>query len=394
MIPEDQQSPAGAPGTGAVVPGARAGADQASAPPSWWIYHGDGARRTAWTLPDAPPWRRFDGRRPVPCEASAEADGAPGADGTDEPDDSDETVPGGEDICARHGDEGPARTDIVTTYRAEREEARMVNAALRLRRPLLVTGKPGTGKSSLARGIAHELDLGRVLRWSVTSRTTLADGLYAYDAIGRLQDERRTQDPATGAAEHPGGIGKYVRLGPLGTALLPSDRPRVLLIDELDKGDVDLPNDLLSVLEEGEFTIPELQRYPACDVWVMTDDGRREPVRHGRVRCAEFPVVVLTSNGEREFPPAFVRRCVRLDIRPPSRKKLERIVEAHLGPEVLRASASRLERFARDLEEGRKLLATDQLLNTLQMESTTEHTDDPEWPDVLRELLRPLNDTA
>ncbi|WP_372444872.1 AAA family ATPase [Streptomyces coffeae] len=345
--------------------------------PSWWIYYGDGVRRTGWTPPVAPPWRQFDGQRPVPDEEATDAAADSAARG-EEP---------AVDSCVRHREESPGSTDIVTTYRAEPQEARMVNAALHLRRPLLVTGKPGTGKSSLARGIAHELDLGRVLRWSVTSRTTLLDGLYAYDAIGRLQDEKHKR-------KRPDDIGRYVRLGPLGTALLPSDRPRVLLIDELDKGDVDLPNDLLSVLEEGEFPIPELQRYPQCDVRVMTDDGRREPVRHGTVRCAEFPVVVLTSNGEREFPPAFVRRCVRLDIAPPSRKKLERIVEAHLGPEVLRASAGRLEEFADDLEKGRKLLATDQLLNTLQMESATEHTDDPEWPAVLAALLRPLNDTA
>ncbi|MEU0844522.1 MoxR family ATPase [Streptomyces sp. NPDC005962] len=350
-------------------------------PPAWWIYYGDGVRRTDWTLPEPPPWRRFDGVRPETGEDSG---------------------PEAEPCCDAHTAEGPGRTGVATTYRAEPEEARMVNAAIHLRRPLLVTGKPGTGKSTLAHGIAHELGLGRVLHWSVTSRTTLADGLYAYDAIGRLQDEKRDQ----GGKHDAGGkrdqddkraadIGTYLRLGPLGTALLPSDRPRVLLIDELDKGDVDLPNDLLSVLEDGQFTIPELQRYPVCDVHVMTDDGlRREPVRHGRVRCAEFPLVVLTSNGEREFPPAFVRRCVRLDIRPPSRQKLDRIVRAHLGPEVLRASGERLEAFAKDLEEGRKLLATDQLLNTLRLEHTADHTGDPEWPTVLRELLRPLNDTA
>ncbi|MEU1803351.1 MoxR family ATPase [Streptomyces sp. NPDC019937] len=344
-------------------------------PPAWWIYYGDGVRRTDWALPDPPPWRRFNGARPETAD-----DPGPEA-GT---------------CCDAHAAEVPGRTGVATTYRAEPEEARMVNAAIHLRRPLLVTGKPGTGKSTLAHGIAHELGLGRVLHWSVTSRTTLADGLYAYDAIGRLQDEGHTVTrapvpPPEGAA--PVDIGRYVRLGPLGTALLPSDRPRVLLIDELDKGDVDLPNDLLSVLEDGQFTIPELQRYPVCDVRVMTDDGlRREPVRHGRVRCAEFPVVVLTSNGEREFPPAFVRRCVRLDIRPPSRQKLERIVEAHLGPEVLHASGPRLESFAKDLAEGRKLLATDQLLNTLRLEHTAEHGGDPEWPTVLRELLRPLND--
>lgn len=359
-------------------------------PPAWWIYYGDGVRRTDWTLPDPPPWRRFNGSRPG-------ADEDPG--------------PEAESCCDTHAADGPGRTGVATTYRAEPEEARMVNAAIHLRRPLLVTGKPGTGKSTLAHGIAHELGLGRVLHWSVTSRTTLADGLYAYDAIGRLQDEGRTETtaatrPPKGTApadtgnpldigKAPLDIGKYVRLGPLGTALLPSDRPRVLLIDELDKGDVDLPNDLLSVLEDGQFTIPELQRYPVCDVHVMTDDGlRREPVRHGQVRCAEFPLVVLTSNGEREFPPAFVRRCVRLDIRPPSRQKLERIVEAHLGAEVLRASGPRLESFAKDLTEGRKLLATDQLLNTLRLEHTAEHAEDPEWPTVLRELLRPLNDMA
>src|SRR5262249_15364466 len=140
------------------------------------------------------------------------------------------------------------------------EELEMINAALYLRRPLLVTGSPGAGKSTLAHSVAAELGLGRVLRWPIVSRTRLVDGLYHYDAIARLQDVQVAAHSRAGGVDPTTDIGSYVRLGPLGTALLPSDTPRVLLIDELDKSDIDLPNDLLNVLEEGEFSIPELER--------------------------------------------------------------------------------------------------------------------------------------
>src|SRR5262249_38678447 len=135
----------------------------------------------------------------------------------------------------------------------------LVNAALYLRRPLLITGRPGTGKSSLIYAVAWELRLGEVLRWSITSRSTLQQGLYHYDAIGRLQDSQL--GGTTTEKRLPPDISKYLKLGPLGTALLPTARPRALLIDEIDKSDLDLPNDLLNIFEEGEFPIPELERF-------------------------------------------------------------------------------------------------------------------------------------
>src|SRR5262249_39467772 len=182
------------------------------------------------------------------------------------------------------------------TYQATLEQVRLVNAALYLRRPLLVTGRPGVGKSSLAESVAEELKLGMVMRWTITSRTTLNDGLYRYDAIGRMQEAQLNRDAKT-----PPDIGKYLTLGPLGTAMLPSTRPRVLLIDEIDKSDIDLPNDLLNIFEEGEFEIPELARIPEenqpVEVREYQSDNKVK-INKGKVQCTTFPFVVMTSNGE------------------------------------------------------------------------------------------------
>lgn len=294
---------------------------------SWRLFHGDGQRRPV-EMPPAPPWRTFG-----PVAPDSGPDGGP-ADGL-----------------------APARPYLISP-----EHADVVNAALHLRRPLLVTGHPGTGKSSLARAIAHELDLGEVLHWPVNSRSTVQDALYRYDAIGRLRETALSRD--RGEAEPP--LGSFVRLGPLGTALVPGPKPRVLLVDELDKGDVDLPNDLLTVFEEGEFEIPELARLPEEQsvVDVLTERAdERATVRRGRLRCQEFPVVVITSNGERDFPPAFLRRCVRLELPTPDEARLREIVTAHLGEDALDDVDRLLEAFLS--RRSARQLATDQLLNAV-----------------------------
>ncbi|NEO86185.1 MAG: AAA domain-containing protein [Spirulina sp. SIO3F2] len=270
-----------------------------------------------------------------------------------------------------------------------------VNAALHLRRPLLVTGKPGSGKTSLAYAVAHELKLGAVLSWAVNARSTLPDALYRYDAIARLQDAQMKRDQP---------IGKYIRLGPVGTAFLPSHLPRVLLIDEIDKCDINLPNDLLELFEEGRYEIPELVRLKddASDVEVGTADvDLPATIRNGRVFCYQFPFIVMTSNGERDFPPAFLRRCLRLRMPDPSQnqKALERIVEAHLrqGKTDKKENTKEWNRIEDDVTslvgdfvgkgpEATADIATDQLLNAVYL-LTREVQPQGDERDALKDLL-------
>jgi MoxR-like ATPase len=274
-------------------------------------------------------------------------------------------------------------------YKADDDQIDLVNAALYLRRPLLVTGRPGSGKSSLAYSIAWQLKLGPVLRWSITSRSSLQESLYRYDAIGRLHEAGVSGESATD-------IGRYVRLGPLGTALYTRRYPRVLLVDEIDKSDIDLPNDLLNVFEEGEFDIPELARLKNVeDVSVLTYDSdhmERVPVHGGRVRCCAFPIVVMTSNGEREFPAAFLRRCIRLDLRDPDEAKLESIVRAHLGDSAVTSGASLTSTFVESLHRG-DVVATDQLLNAIYLLSGSAEIPEEKKRFLTEMLLRPLEST-
>ncbi|MFD8884083.1 AAA family ATPase [Streptomyces erythrochromogenes] len=333
----------------------------------WLIYRGVGEPHDGIdALPDPPPWRDFDGGPVVeqgPAAAAAEGN-----------------------VARRLG----AHRQAAELHRPEPEELEAINAALYLRRPLLVTGLPGTGKSTLAHSVAHELKLGRVLRWPVVSRTVLQDGLYRYDALARLQDVQLAAGGAGADGGAPGtlpgavpGIGKYIRLGPLGTALLPTARPRVLLVDELDKSDIDLPNDLLNVLEEGEFALPELERVADAqpEVEVLTDDGTKATVRGGRVRCRAFPFIILTSNGERDFPAALLRRCIQLKLGQPGEKRLATMVRAHLGEEAARLGGDLIREFLGRSQS--ELVAADQLLNAVYL----THYASPATREDLADLL-------
>ena len=341
----------------------------------WRVFTGDPKVVPApIAVPDTPSWRRFD----------------------------DDAEPVAEDLAVEDADAG-------ATFRATPEMVDAVNAALHLRRPLLLTGRPGSGKSSLIDAVARELMLGRVLRWHVTSGSTLTDALYRYDAIGRLHaqslreaDSRvrgrvpSRRSPASAArpaiAHRPAqAIEGYLRLGPLGTALLPSRRPRALLIDEIDKSDIDLPNDLLNVFERGEYTIPELARLDRETVTIRMDGGdETAPIHRGRVRCREFPFVVLTSNGERDFPAPFLRRCIRLRMPDPTVELLTTIVTAHLGPNVAKRAKGLIADFAARAKQS-PAYSTDQLMNALFLVGSGPTGEvlahDPEARDRVQELV-------
>ncbi|HWS36780.1 MAG TPA: MoxR family ATPase [Actinoplanes sp.] len=335
-----------------------------TATPQWHIYRGtnephDGIEH----LPPPPPWRAFEG--PV-VDQSVPEPVAPG--------------------------QGGHRANAAAGYLPEADTVELTNISLMLRRPLLVTGKPGTGKSTLARSVAYQLRLGPVLHWPISSQSRLSDALYQYDAIGRLQQTNLARVGA--GSEQALSIGQFIRLGPLGTALVGQRRPRVLLIDELDKSDIDLPNDLLNVLEEGQFDIRELTREAETgDIRVPTwDIDGWATVRNGRVRCHAFPVIVITSNDEREFPPAFLRRCVRLHIQPPSAEKLSQIVTSQLGEVALDGAADVVEEFTtlRDTQN----LSTDQLLNAVYFATSGMEPDKVARLSAVRRIFRDLGPGA
>jgi len=249
------------------------------------------------------------------------------------------------------------------------EEIDLVNTALYLRRPLLITGKPGTGKSALAKLVAQELGLGDVLSWHITTQSTLKDALYSYDAVARLHDASMNKQK-----RRKENIGKYITLGAIGTAFSESKEGniRVILIDEIDKSDIDLPNNLLHVLEENQFKIPELERSVTAEHKVKTLDGKSAKVTKGNIEADidNFPLIIMTSNNEREFPPAFLRRCIHLDMKPRREfSQLENIISSHIElDDEKRAKLENIikEFIAKDTEK--EYLAIDQLLNRVFLE--------------------------
>src|SRR5688500_1039046 len=184
------------------------------------------------------------------------------------------------------------------SYIVSDELRHAVNVAVALARPLLVRGEPGTGKTLLAENLARALGM-PLVRWHVKSTTKAKDGLYVYDTVARLHDSRFGGDVND--------IAKYIKLGPLGEALAAPSRV-VLLIDEVDKADLEFPNDLLHELDRMRFKVLE------------TDD---------EVVARERPVVVITSNNEKELPDAFLRRCVFHFIDFPDVELMKRIVAVH-----------------------------------------------------------------
>jgi MoxR-like ATPase len=196
------------------------------------------------------------------------------------------------------GDDSFDQFQGTKTYIASEELKHAVNVAVALGRPLLVRGEPGTGKTLLAENLAAALGL-PLIRWHVKSTTKAKDGLYVYDTVQRLHDSRFGGDVSN--------IEKYIKLGPMGEALAAPSRV-VLLIDEIDKADIEFPNDLLLELDAMRFHIDETGR---------------------DVSAKERPIVIITSNNEKELPDAFLRRCVFHYISFPDRELMAEIVRVH-----------------------------------------------------------------
>ncbi|WP_109464834.1 AAA family ATPase [Albibacillus kandeliae] len=174
-----------------------------------------------------------------------------------------------------------------------------VNAAVTLQRPLLVKGEPGTGKTELARQVATALGL-RMIEWNIKSTTRAQQGLYEYDAVSRLRDSQLGDDRVHDVAN-------YIKKGKLWQAFEADERV-VLLIDEIDKADIEFPNDLLQELDKMEFYVYETGE---------------------TIKAKQRPIVIITSNNEKELPDAFLRRCFFHYIRFPDEKTMRKIVEVH-----------------------------------------------------------------
>lgn len=238
-----------------------------------------------------------------------------------------------------------------------------VNAAIRLERPLLVKGEPGTGKTVLAEEIASALKA-PLITWHIKSTTKAQQGLYEYDAVSRLRDSQ-LGDPRVSE------ISNYIKRGKLWDAFVSPDRP-VLLIDEIDKADIEFPNDLLLELDRMEFHVYETGQ---------------------TIRAAQRPVMIITSNNEKELPDAFLRRCFFHYIRFPDADTMRAIVEVHFPgiKKRLMEEALRLFFEVREVPGIKKKPSTSELLDWLKLLVAEDI-----GPEVLRErdprkLIPPLH---
>ncbi|HEY3278690.1 MAG TPA: MoxR family ATPase [Syntrophorhabdaceae bacterium] len=223
-------------------------------------------------------------------------------------------------------------------YIASKPLMEIVNVAIALGKPLVIKGEPGTGKTLLAHSISRALNM-KLNIWNVKSSTKAKDGLYVYDTVQRLNDARFKDKDITD-------IRQYIKMGKLGQAFK-ADEKVVLLIDEVDKADVEFPNDLLNELDEMSFHIPELDE---------------------EVHAKHRPVVIITSNSEKELPDAFLRRCIFHYIEFPDQEMMEKIVKVHYPDIEAKLMREALKKFywIREVDGLRKKPSTSELIDWIK----------------------------
>jgi len=269
-----------------------------------------------------------------------------------------------------------------------------VNLAIDLQRPLLLKGEPGCGKTRLAKAVADELGLD-FYDWPVKSTSRAQDGLYTYDTIGRLRDAQLTANPNLSKAERARITEKfekpseYVSFGPLGDAFR-SQKRAVLLIDEIDKADIDFPNDLLHELEEKRFTIQELPSLVKDNESVEFDDGGN------LVRAKTVPIIFVTSNQEKELPAAFLRRCLFYYIDFPKAKRLREIVSLHLSltaadDTFVKDAVTQFRELRNKMADSKsiKKVSTSELIDWIRIMKKRTRAQNKPWPSLNEELMFP-----